>query len=669
MKTATLAWQNNTPQSLAYDDIYYSSEDGLTETQYVFLKHNRLPQRWQKKTHFTIIETGFGTGLNFLATWQLWDHAHTKQSHLHFISVEKNPLSLQDLRQALSRWSTLAPYAEKLIRHYPPAITGFHHLPLTSEITLTLLWGDAVEMLSQLVGTADAWFLDGFAPSKNPDMWSPGLMRQIVRLSYLGTTFATFTAASTVRKALASVGFEVKKAQGFGKKREMLYGSFYQTHHERSHPSIKPYFSIPFFHHGEGAKRLRQSNNTVAILGAGLAGCATAYTLNRKGIACTIIDSGNSIAAAASGNPIGLLTPKLSPDRNLRDQYLTQGFFYTRRVIEYLAAQGYGIEHDWCGVLCLDTHDRLKNRFNAIQKKRELPIEFAEFISLEQASKIAGIPLFPSAILGEGLGVRANLWLPQAGIVNPQSLCHAMIQSAQATLQLDTTVKDIQRHQDCWVLFDENGNVICETSHVVIANANSANQFSITQHLPIKAIPGQLTLCPINSITAQLKVALAYEGYITPSFKGEHIIGATYRHHTTDLSEKAEDHHYNLSLLQQRAPQLTNSFSMEDLRYRTAHRAVTPDHLPLVGPVADYQQFTQQFAKLHHGELIYHNQMVDYLPGLYINAGHGSNGLSSTLLAGEIIASQILGNSLPIPKQVYYAIHPLRHWVRMLKRK
>lgn len=231
------------PYSDAFDDIYFSTEDGLAETRYVFIQRNSLAQRWPEhdRTFFTVGETGFGTGLNFLATWQAFrlykqQHPDGNTKQLHFISTEKYPLTPHDLQQALSSWPELAELGQLLTAAYHPTESGCLRLSFDQDTVILDLWlGDVLETLPELQiqedGLVDAWFLDGFAPSKNPEMWCDALFQQLYRLGRPKSTLATFTCAGFVRRGLIAAGFLVEKCPGFGKKREMLTGQRPDPHH------------------------------------------------------------------------------------------------------------------------------------------------------------------------------------------------------------------------------------------------------------------------------------------------------------------------------------------------------------------------------------------------------------------------------------------------------
>lgn len=232
---AALEWRDGLPYSTAFDDVYFSSDNGLLETKYVFMEGNELHTRWKSlaDSNFIIMETGFGTGLNFLCACKTWLEYAPINNVLHFTSVEKYPLCSADMHKALQHWQTLKPFADELLSQYEALLSTGTATLFNNRIQLQILFGDATTCLSKLNSKADAWFLDGFAPSKNPDMWQNSLFAEMARLSHTGTTFATFTSAGIVRRGLAAAGFNVIKKPGFGKKREMISGNFTGSTHGR----------------------------------------------------------------------------------------------------------------------------------------------------------------------------------------------------------------------------------------------------------------------------------------------------------------------------------------------------------------------------------------------------------------------------------------------------
>ncbi len=219
------------PRSKEFDDVYFSAEDGLAETRHVFLEHNNLPAAWQGTAggggEFVIAETGFGTGLNFLSVWKLFEETAAPGLALEFISFEKYPLRGEEIAAALSVWEeVLAPYTRGLCAVYPKQKQGVHGLKIAENVTLRLVFGDVNVEMPKLQALVDCWFLDGFKPSSNPEMWSDIVFANMARMSRPGASFATFTAAGFVKRGLAAAGFEVAKVRGFGRKREMLVGHY-----------------------------------------------------------------------------------------------------------------------------------------------------------------------------------------------------------------------------------------------------------------------------------------------------------------------------------------------------------------------------------------------------------------------------------------------------------
>lgn len=233
-KTAALEWRDGQPYSGIFNDIYFSSENGLLETEHVFIHGNQLPVRWMNlaSPDFTIIETGFGTGLNFLCAAAHWLKNTPKSAILHFISIEKFPLTAEDFAVALQHWKNLKPLADELISLYPQLLQSGSIELYERRIVLTVHFADAGDAIRDIHGKADAWFLDGFAPAKNPEMWQPALFEFMAEHSGIGSSFATFTSAGFVRRGLKAAGFQVEKQPGFGRKREMMTGIYTGLGHD-----------------------------------------------------------------------------------------------------------------------------------------------------------------------------------------------------------------------------------------------------------------------------------------------------------------------------------------------------------------------------------------------------------------------------------------------------
>lgn len=346
----TLSWnEQGTPVSQQFDDVYFSNQDGLEETHYVFLQGNHFPTRFLEHDRplSVIAETGFGTGLNFLTLWEAFVHFRAQHPHatlrrLHFVSFEKLPLRVDDLALAHAHWPTFARYAEELRHAWPSALPGCHRLILADgAITLDLWFGDINDLLptldDSLTHQVDAWFLDGFAPSKNPDMWTENLFHAMARLCRAQGTFATFTAAGFVRRGLQQAGFEVQKIKGYGQKREMLCGVL---PHAIPAAAVTPWYSRP----------AASTTDNIAIIGGGIASVLTALALLRRGAYVTLYCEDDAPALGASGNRQGALYPLLNDKHDALSRFFATAFGFARRQYDALGQAGIASEHDWCGV-------------------------------------------------------------------------------------------------------------------------------------------------------------------------------------------------------------------------------------------------------------------------------------------------------------------------------
>ncbi len=622
--------------------MYFNIDQGIEEGLHVFLNPNEVSHRFSNFSggSFCIAETGFGTGLNFLITVNEWPEEAT--GSLHYISVEKHPLTTGDLKLALSQWPQFSIIADKLLEQYPLATEGFHRLEFPNNVTLTLLFGDAAESFSQLEGTVNAWYLDGFAPSKNPEMWSAELFHEIARLSKLGTTFSTFTAAGVVRRGLQDVGFDVYKKKGFGRKREMLAGRFVET--KAPIPHQKLWFHTP---HSELPEH-------VAVVGGGLAGCSTAYSLAKRGVSVTLIEKEEQLATGGSGNRQGALYAKLPVKPTVQGELHLSGFLHSIRLLKQLDPD----ETLWsqCGVAQLATNNKEAARQSDMIEGQYYPDELVQYKTSTELSKIAG-----------SLIEHSGLFFPDAGWVSPSELCRRL------TLEADITIKQgelaaLTYSDKKWALsFMDNSTLAA--SHLIICGAEESNRFTQTSHLPLKTIRGQVSITPKTPapIQAKLNTVVCGEGYISPQKDDQLCFGATFDLKGKELNVTQQDHDKNLVNLTTVLPNIADSIDATTLQGRTAFRCSTPDYLPVVGPAPVYDSYLQTFAKLRKDKnWRFGDTSAEYFPNLYINTGHGSKGLITCPISAELLASIICSEPLPLPKTLIDAVHPARFIIKNL---
>ena len=642
---AQLDWNDQgQPLSRQFGDVYFSRDDGLGETRHVFLAGNDLPARFAALpagSRLVIGETGFGTGLNFLCAWQLFDQLAPADACLHFVSVEKYPLTAADLQRALALWPELAPWSGQLLEQYRAIHPGFQRLVLDGgRVVLTLLIGDALQMLPQLDARIDVWFLDGFAPDKNPQMWTPPLFQELARLSAPGASLATFTSKGTVRRDLIEAGFAMRRAPGYGKKWEILCGRF-----EAHAPAAeKPWHARP----------PRPEVREALVIGAGLAGCATAASLAARGWQVTLLERHEAVAQEASGNPQGVLYLKLSAHGTALSQLVLAGFGHTRRLLQHLQ-QG----HDWdaCGVLQL--------AFDAPEAGRQaklaeaFPADLLHSLSREQAEARAGVAL-PAG----------GLFYPDAGWVHPPALCRQLASHPRIRLLTHSEALELRRVDGRWQVL--NGErLLAEAPVAILAGATEVRRFAA--ELPLKRIRGQISRLPQTTRSAELACVVCAEGYVAPPRGGEHTRGASFDFHSQDCAPTAAEHAGNLELLREISADLAERLDADrldpaQLEGRAAFRCTSPDYLPIVGPLADPAAFAETYAVLGKDARQVPDSPCPWRDGLYVNSGHGSRGLITAPLCGELLAAWLNDEPLPLPHAVAEACHPNRFLLRKLIR-
>lgn len=616
---AQLEWRNGQPYSNQYDDVYFSTDDGLAETEYVFLQHNQLEQRWHNLENniFTIAETGFGTGLNFLCAWQLWQKHASKTAQLHFVSTEKFPLSHADLKQALALWPTFKLLSDALLQQYENISNGFHRLVFDEgRVTLTLLIGDANQTLPQLKAKVDAWFLDGFAPAKNPEMWQTALFKQMAKLSHTQTTFATFTSAGEVKRGLQSADFEVQKAPGFGKKREMLFGRFV----------------------GKRSKFEASSIKKAIVIGGGLAGTASAEALARRGWQVTLIERNAKLAQEGSGNPLGVLYPRLIGGDTAINQLALNGFLYTLKLLKRLPLNAKDLS--LCGVLQLAFNTREQARLNKISTQYS---ELIQLTNKEIASELAGVEL-----------VLDGAFIPQAGWVSPPALCEALAAHPNIQIKYLAQAITLKKANNIWQVLDAQ-KCIAEAPVVIVAGAHDTQHFAQTKECELGVVRGQISLLPVTKQSQKIKTVICTDSYLSPEKDGLHCLGATFSPDDQDTDERQIDHQSNLSQLKKLAPSLVSTYQNTDIQGRAALRCVSSDYLPLAGAVLDISKLKETSPR--------YNTSADELPwlsGLYVNTAHGAKGLVNAPICAEAIASLICNEPSPIPNNLLSALDPNR---------
>ena len=580
---------DGTPWSEAYGDVYHSADGGLAQARHVFLAGNGLPERWRGRRVFTVLETGFGFGLSFLATWRAWQEDAQRCERLHFVSIEKHPFEASDLAFVLKRVEELK--SEELVARWPMLVPGMHRLEFENgRVVLTLFFGDVADGLPQLALAADAIYLDGFAPAKNPEMWDARLLRHLGRLAAPGATAATWSVAAPVRAALEGAGFAVQKEKGFGTKREMLRASLVPRKKFPAEP---------------------RTPRSAIVVGAGVAGAAVSERLASRGWRVTVIERHAGAAAEASGNHAGAFHPVVAPDDSLFARFTRASFLFLLQHWQSLE----GLQWRRCGLLQL------------ARDERELAAQRRALESLGYPARYAS---FDAA--------RGGIWFPESGWVRPRTLVESLLSRFPIEKLFGTEVRDLS-FQGEWHAKDHRGKTIASAPVVVLANAADALRLRPQPAVRLQRIRGQLTLAPA---IAGLDHVLLRGGMVLPGIDGRSVVGASYDVGDEDPNLRADSHAGNLERLERILPGAGAGLDPARLDGRVGFRATVRDRLPLAGPIED---------------------------GLFGAFAYGSRGLLWASLAGELIASMLDGEPLPVERKLAAAVAPDRFLLREQRRK
>lgn len=586
-------------RSARYGDVYHPLEGGLAQARHVFLGGNRLPERWAGRDRLVVLETGFGLGLNFLATWHAWRADPRACGRLHFVSVEAHPLSRPDLGLALTPFTEVAPLARQLVDAWPLPVSGFHRIEFDGgRVTLTLLLGEAEALLPTLQAAVDVFYLDGFAPARNPAIWSPSVMRELARLAAPGSTLATWSVATSVQAALGEAGFVLTVAPGFGHKREMLIGErVAATSGSRS-----------------------STERRAAIVGAGLAGALCAERLASRGWSVVLIDERAAPSAAAAG----LLRPVANSQDSANAQASRPAFAFALRYLQALSRSQAGLQWSATGILQLASTDAEAERQRSIASEQAWPEEWLRFVDSDTAARLAG-----RAVRGPGW------WLPAGAWVSPASLMSAAIAQGgeRITRLAGRAVHRIDCAGACWRLVDADGEPLAEAPVTIIANAHRAPYLAPGMALPLSPVRGQVTNLPAEASRA-LRMAVSGNGYVAPTPDGGYVVGASFAHDDEGLDLREADHRENLARADSMLAGFTQDLTATTLTGWAGIRATVTDRLPIYGE--------------------------SEAAGRWFATGLGSRGLLWAPLGAELIASALEGEPLPLPRHLADAFSPRR---------
>lgn len=689
--TAKLSFQQDgSPYSEQFSDIYFDSESGYQQSEAIFIQGNDILTRLMvAKETFTIVETGFGTGLNFLLTLQAYQkiqqthgesHDISQSEHLpqttlaklNFISVEKYPLSKAQLAKSLHALPQLTDFTELLLAQYPDvkceindnAIenkTEFCASFFDGQVKLTVIIDDAASSLSKLntgrSGLVDAWYLDGFSPAKNPEMWSEKLFKQIGRLSKPQASIATFTVAGFVKRQLQDIGFRTQKKTYIGKRHEIMTGIFQQNPNSNKGYQLRPRITKP---------------QHVSIIGGGIASACAALALTKQGIKVTLYCKDNTLAQGGSSNAIGALYPLLHQQSDDISLFYQQAFWRAKAVYNQVIDEGFNFPHQWCGLLELSYKESLAKRQQKFTELNTWPAELIHSVDSQQASAHANVELN-----------HGGLFMPNAGWLAPQVAVQQIINAAKATnrlkvetnIQVNAIKQNNKDEQSSWSLNTNKGEF--NASVLIVCGGAEIIDLDLINQLPFSSVQGQVSSMKTNEKIQDLSTVICHKGYLTPRTKASqngniHCIGATFNKDSKSTQATSEDDDFNLNMLEKCMPDLASkvNWSKSDIANSKARlRCMTPDHMPMVGAMPDIQKHIEAYPHLAKDKNWKYKQTAPVVDNLYVMMGFGARGLCSAPLAADILTADLCGTPYPVDNDMLFNLSPNRFVIRDIIRR
>ena len=651
---AEIKWQGNWPCSALFDDIYFSRKNGVDESRHVFIDSQSLIERWsalKPGETFTIAETGFGTGLNFLLCCHLWLQHAPEHCRLHYISFEKYPLKKEDLCRALSLWPELSTVAEQLIQNYPPLVPGFHCLEFfDGTISLNLMYADVLEAYKKLSLTAepgleqrlrcqqvDAWFLDGFAPAKNESMWKNEPFFLMASLSGDRATVASFSASRQLKTGLESAGFVVEKKKGYRWKRHMITAVFHTAEAKTLH-SLR---TTPWFVSDYSSVK----EKSALVVGAGLAGCFIAWRLAAAGWKVSVVDKLSSAGQQASGNPGAVLFPKLSAYQSPLSELMLSAYLYSSRFIRSIYSE---VKSSGCLILS-DTEKELK-----VQKEIERWLSYCPDLAVamdeQQASEKAGIPLHCG-----------GLFFPESFYLDSKAFCEFLLSHPNIEFFPETSIQQPEFINGQWVAGGHQASIL------ILANGWEAKQVSACDGIPFRALSGQMTALKPSPLLAGLNTVLCGSGHLLPADGEMQWTGTSYHPNDADNTIRPSDDADNIAKLGAFVKNL-EADKMKAIASWAGVRCSTTDYMPVIGELCHNEQFYQQYSKFKKNANAWYDKASPSMQGLYVFSGFGSKGLTTIPLLSLHLLNLIEGRFSPLPSNLIQAVSPSRFLYRALCR-
>jgi len=666
--------QGGYPFSVRFNDIYYN-EDGAGESRYTFIDSISLGSIFNKpgQVNLSLCETGFGTGLNFLLTASLFLSATEGKKNgnrLFYTSVERYPLNNEQIREALGKTEAIdKDFLAQVLKKMPPLVNGLHRVELAGgKVVLTLFYGDISDFINRVEPRRgfDLWFLDGFRPSSNPEMWSETLFAFMGANSTAGARVATFTAAGIVRRGLELNGFKVEKIKGYGPKREMITASF-ESRVPRTdrHPWLPSPGSVNVGNVTASDRQVR-----VAVIGGGMSGCSLANSFARRGYDVDLYEKKKEIALEASGNPWGIFFPVIHQKPSLISRFALNAYYSLIGKLKELDEAGFDTGFHQTGLLQLSVDEESGGgNSDKIERFNRLYEQFA-----------CGEPWVRGATQNElsFFNAEKGFFYPLSGYLSPRLYCQALLQqfNTKITTHVTSEVLSLKKQGELWQLYGVDMKLLNEADVVVLANACDAVRFPQGGDCGLEPFRGQLMWIDPPQSPLRFACPVAGGGYLIPGNE-MWVAGATYDH-SSEPALRESDQRAISEGVRAFFPEfpLFGEEGNQRLQGRVAFRCAGRDHFPVIGPLPEPEGYLERFADLANGPAAYfrggavkkYSEQTGWADGLFILSGVGSRGLIYSRLGAEIIAAGVSGEPLPVENDIIRALHPARFLYRSIIR-
>lgn len=599
-----------TPFSELYGDVYHARQGAIEQARHIFLQGNGLPERWRGRASFTVCETGFGLARNFLTLWQAWRDDPHRCARLNVLAFEAHPFAAADMAAASRELPDgLRELADQLVNAWPVLLPGVHRLEFEAgRISLTLFFGRIEQTAREAQAGADAFFLDGFAPDKNPAMWSPALFGQLVRLARPEATAATWCVNGSVRRALRDAGFIVNRAPGFRGKREM------------TRAVLRP---------GLGWGSTAMASGPVLIIGAGPAGAGLAHALATRGHEALVADPVlvNGRGASHRGHLAAAMTPLVSGDDDQRARLSRSGVLRALHRWQGLPLHARPSRVGTIELLADASQETLRR---STLDTLQFPEAWVRWLDADEVSRRVGFRLG-----------RPGTFFADGQLIHPEPLLDALLDNPHIQCRA-ATVESLRRDGERWLAKCDNGSLL-EAATVILANSTAAATL-LSTCVDIRKLPklnsgwqlaGQVSYFRALGARRDPATILSADGYWLPSTGGLNVAGSTYAANATD-STVTEHGHRIISeqvagMLNMKAADLMQSLDASG--GWAGWRAVVGGRLPVFGPVPDTE-------------------------GLWLACAYGSRGLTLSALAGDLLAASLDGEPLPLERSLQRAVAP-----------